>query len=151
MTNEMAASAMSAAALLLGMYRAERVQAHAFAQLLPGKLRRISERRAGRLHHQHFLRDWLEVGAEMHRALERHHAAAARLDADMAEHLLVGGLALARGEHYAHTRRGFAPEERHVAERHAEALEHRAGAGEASVAEALDREFAIERRVARDR
>ena len=68
----------------------------------------------------------------------------------MAEHLLVGGLALARGEHDPHAGRGTAAQQRHRAERHPEALEHRPGAGEAAVAQALDGEFAGQRRIARD-
>ncbi len=71
---------------------------------------------ARRLHHQHFsARQRLEVGAKMHRALQRDDAARARLDADVAEHLLVGGLALARGEHHANARGGAAAQQRHRA------------------------------------
>src|SRR5436190_22226883 len=127
------------------------MQTYALAELLPRKFRGVGERRTGRLHRQHFLRHRLEIGAEMNRALERDDAAVARLDADVAEHLLVRGLALARREHDANARCGPAPKERHVSQRHAEALEHRTGAGEASVAPAPDGEFAVERRIARDR
>src|SRR5206468_6831076 len=79
------------------------------------------------------IRDLIVTGVQtcalpIYRALERDDAAAARLDTHVAEHLLVRGLALARGEHYAHARRGAALEERHIAERHTEALEHRTGA-----------------------
>ena len=47
--------------------------------------------------------------------------------------------------HHAHTGSGATAQQRHRAERHAKALEHRAGAGEAPVAEALDRELRIKR------
>src|SRR4029079_11884615 len=87
---------------------------------------------------------------KVHRTLEREHAALARLDAEVAEHLLVGGLALAPGERDAHAGRRFAPQERHRAKGHAKALEHRPGAGEFAFAQPLDREFAAEGRIARN-
>src|SRR5436853_2518464 len=47
--NEMAASAVSAAALPLGMHRPQRMQAHAFAQLLPMEFGGVGLRRRERV------------------------------------------------------------------------------------------------------
>ena len=66
----------------------------------------------------------------------------ARLDADVAEHRLVGRLALDGREHDADV---AAAEQRHRAEVHPEAVEHRAGAGEATVGDLLDDEIGDER------
>ena len=107
--------------------------------------RRVGLRRAGRHDDQHLLGDRLEVGAEMHRALERQDPLLLRLDADVAKHFLVGGLHFLRREHDAHV----APlQDGHRPELHLEALEHRPGAGEFSVGKRRHGELARERRVA---
>src|SRR5258706_15845125 len=101
-----AATAMSAIVFIFvsplgvhgsGMHGTQGPQAHAFAKLSPLELRRVGERGAGGLHDQHLPRDRLEVGAKVHRALQREDPLGARLDTEVAEHLLVRGLAFARG------------------------------------------------------
>ena len=57
-----------------------------------------------------------EIGAEMHRALQRQHREVARLDAQMAEHRLIRGLLLAARDCDVHV---VDAQQRHRAEVHA--------------------------------
>src|SRR3546814_12468950 len=72
--------------------RPERFEPHPGAQPLEGILLRIDQMRARRHHDQDFLGDGLEVGAEMAAALARQDLLVLRLDAAMAENVLIVGL-----------------------------------------------------------
>ena len=82
----------------------------------------------------------------MHRALQRKYALLLRFDADMPKHFLIRGLTLLRREHDAHA---VLFQDRHFSKIHAEPMEHRPGAGEATVPQLFDAEFALERNMAR--
>src|SRR6516165_7485351 len=81
------------------MHRSPRPQADALAQIAIGKLRRIGDVRAGRLHAKNRLGDRLKMRAKMDSRFEREDRYLRRLDPDMAEHLLVDRLYAAAGEH----------------------------------------------------
>src|SRR5271166_3250733 len=112
-------------------------QANALAQVAVGQLGRVGDVRARRLHAEDRLSDRLKVCAEMDRRFEREDRHLGRLDADMAEHLLVDRLDAAAGEH----RRDAAllvGQERHRADAKLGAAVHRARPGEDAAAEPRD-------------
>ena len=112
--------------------RPHRPQPDALAQVLVGHLDRIGDVRAGRLHHQDRLGDRLEVGAEMHRRFQAQDRHRRWLDADMAEHLLVGRLDALAGQHRRHAAR-LVGHQRHRADLEAGAAIERPGADELAV------------------
>src|SRR5262245_18542067 len=71
----------------------------------------------------------------MHRALEGEDLLLGRLDAEMAEDRLVGGLLLAAGDDDAHA---VERQQRHRPQLYAAAAIERPGRGEVAVAQALD-------------
>src|SRR6185295_18667921 len=86
--------------------------------------------------------DRLEVGAEMHRALQRQDLLCGRLDPEMPQHRLIGSLLLAAGDDDA---RAADPQQRHRSELHLVAAIEGTGRGEVAVAETLDGEARLER------
>src|SRR3954468_15347654 len=127
-------------------HRAYRVKADAAAEVLVGHLCRVGDMRAGRAHAQDFLRDRLEVGAEMHGRLQHQDRYLGRLDPDMTEHLLVVRLDALRGKHGGDAA-VLVGDERHRADVEFGAAIHRAGAGEMTAAEPDDAPFRFDRRL----
>src|SRR3546814_3877941 len=80
--------------------------------------------------------DLLEVGAEVDRGFQGQYLLRGRLDAEVAQHGLVGELHLGGGDGDTHA---AGLQQRSAAELHVGALVERTGAGAAAVAEAQDR------------
>src|SRR6185312_4874701 len=110
---------------------------HAFSQIAIGELRRIGGDEAGCRDDQHGFRDVLEIGAEMHRALEGEDLLRGRLEAEMPEDRLACRLLAPAADNHADA---VLLEQGHGAERHLAAAIHRAAAGKAPVAERAHRE-----------
>jgi len=108
------------------------------------------QRRIGRVgtrfgHDQHLARQRFEVGAKMHRALQRQDPFLGRIDAEMMQNGPVGGLQPPRRHGYLDARRRARAQQRHRPEIHAIAAIHRPGGGEPAGPEPQHREIADDR------
>src|SRR4051812_30020253 len=72
-----------------GVTRSQGIEPYACAQPFVFIFRRVDDVPTGRDRHQHLLRDRLEIGAEVNRALEHEDLLILRLRAEMAEWRLV--------------------------------------------------------------